>query len=207
MVFPDKEGNMIRKIFVIAIIAVLVFTLVSCEGRQGRMGDSSDVSESEVPYTYTDSEIDISMTIDTPGWSYHKEDAAGMVVFYMPQDYDGLTNFAISANTARQDGMSADDLDETIDYMAQASKDDLKNGMIDVDWQMADPLIAGQYDAQRYSFTAKLRSTGSRVRGDYIFWWSEKKLYICSFITFSDIYEENFEVLKSALYTFDTLDK
>jgi hypothetical protein len=170
-------------------------------------GDGSGVSDIEVPYTYTDTEIDISITIDTPGWSYNKEDNAGMVVFYMPRDYDGLTSFAISANTAMQEGMDADDLAETIDYMAQVSQDGLKNGMTEVDWQMNDLLIAGQYDAQRYSFSAKLRSTGSRVRGDYVFWWSEKKLYICSFITFSDIYDENFEVLKNALYTFDTLDE
>lgn len=195
---------MIKKISFFLVVAILVTGFSSCDFLNKNKEDGFDMSEAEAAFSYLDPQIDISLLISAPGWRYEKDDDAGMVVFYEKEDYDGLTSFAISSNIKREDEMTETDLEEIIDYMGEDSKVIIQNGIASVDWNEADPLMVGNYDARRFSYTGKLKSTGSDVRGDYIFWWTSDRLYICSFIAFDDIYDTNYIILINALDTFKT---
>ena len=188
---------------------VIVFTMIiagisSCGFFNKKSDDDFDMSEAESAFSYLDPKIDISLMIDAPGWRYEKDDEAGMVMFYEPEDYDGLTSFAISSNTKREAEMTEADLSEIIDYMGEASRSNLTAGIKSLVWENAEPVMAGKHEAARYTYTGELKSTGSPIRGDYLFWWTDERLYICSFIAFSDIYEGYFDILTDSLETFKT---
>jgi len=198
---------MIKKMSVVLICVVLIASLSSCGLFNNESDDDFDYSDIEAAFSYLDPKIDMSLIISESGWRYEKDDEAGMVIFYEKADYDGLTSFAISSNTKREEEMTEADLEEIIDYMGEESKSIIQNGTASVDWNEADPIMVGIYDARRFSYTGKLKSTGSDVRGDYIFWWTPDRLYICSFIAFEDVYQTNNIILINALDTFRTYDE
>lgn len=195
---------MYKKLSFILIFVLLLASMSSCGFLSRKQEDDFDISEAEAAFSYLDPEIDISLMIDAPGWRYKKDDEAGMVIFYEPEDYDGLTSFAISSNTKREEAMTEADLSEIIDYMGEASRSNLTAGIKSLLWENADPEMAGKYEAARFTYTGVLKSTGSKIAGDYLFWWTDERLYICSFIAFVDIYDSYFEILTASLDTFKT---
>jgi hypothetical protein len=195
---------MYKKLSIILIFVFFITSLSSCWLLNRNSENDFDISEAEAGFSYLDPEIDISLMINAPGWRYQKDDEARMVLFYEPEDYDGLSSFAISSNTQREDEMTDADLEEIIDYMGEASRSSLLDGIKSLVWENADPVMAGKYEAARYTYTGELKSTGSKIAGDYLFWWTDERLYICSFITFSDIYDSYFGILTNSLATFKT---
>ncbi len=200
-------------------IVVIIFVIATCSCGFLSSKESANVSETEqkeddfdtvdveAGFSYLDPNIDMSLLIAAPGWRYQKDEEAGMVIFYMPEEYDGLTSFAISSNTKKGNGMSDNDLDSVIDQMGYESNEIVESFVTSVDWKEVDSIKAGNYTARRFSYTGKLKSSDENVHGDYFFWWTKDRLYTCSSVTFEDIYEEYYLILKEALLTFKTYDE
>ena len=156
--------------------------------------EQAEPSEPQVgSLLYADPEIDLFVMVKSPDWVYTKQLYEGEAYFY-PKDENPVSSpngFAISSQELP---------DASIDKIWSETADTLKSQLKDFEWQSEDPIDIGDYTGYRYHFT------GSGIFGDYLYWETDKLLYICSFTSNEDVYETNFAILADSLNTFKVLN-
>lgn len=136
--------------------------------------------------------IDIFIMMKMPGWVYSTEIIAGQVFFYPPEETSGETGVSIS---------SQEDEGAPIAAMWDNIAVNFAEMMPGFEWQQEEDVAVGEYTANRYSFTSDW------YYGDYFLWYTEDKLYICSFTAREDEYDELLVKLLESLETFKVLSE
>lgn len=153
--------------------------------------DIPDGAES-VAVLFMSAQIDIFISMMIPEWTYSTEMIPGQVFFFPQDDLTGETGVAIS---------SQEDEGAVIAVMWDNITTNFTEMMPGFEWQQEEDAIVGEYNASRYSFTSDW------FYGDYFFWYTAEKLYICSFTAREDEYDELLVKLLESLETFEVLSE
>ncbi len=164
------------------------------------------IAGEEISLMYMDPNIDMFLNVDAPGWRYQKDNASG-TAYFIPIDYDGRSMFAISANTQREGVVADDELDAFIDYMWDLSLQNLNTSFSSFEWEQKANIEVGAYSATRFHFIGTSKDVYQEIEGDYFFWWTDKKLYICSLTALPEKYDDYFNMLESSLKSFKTYEE
>lgn len=153
---------------------------------------------------YIDPDLDMFLYVSHPDWRYAKDHESKTVFFY-PYYTDGETMFAISANTPRTPTMDNSQLDQTIYDLWNIKLQDFYNGFDNLHWEPTDMLQIGEYTATQYFFTGQYKNSNRTIIGNYLFWWTEDRLFICSFTAYPDEYEDVYSLFVESISSFKPL--
>ena len=134
---------------------------------------------------FLDPDIDIFIMVSIPDWTYITQ--SGEVFFYPADDDSGNTGMAISSHDK---GMY------TIEMVWADITEAMGQYFSAFEWEQTDSIMAGEYSAEHYSFTTE------GVVGDYFFWHSQSRLYICTFTAFENEYVDLYPLAVESIGTF-----
>jgi|GEM_PF-2490015 len=184
-----------RTLFLL-LLMIFLFSAAAC---------NSFAAGEEAGLVYTDPQLEMFIYISAPGWEGSKDNEQGVV--YFEKKKSDYTIFAISSNITREAGKSAEELKEEIGYYWDYSKSGMEQGFASFEWRKEPDIKAGEYDAARYHFIGDIGGNEGIIEGDYFYWWTDSRLYICSFTALTEDYAVEYETLKDALLTFETYDE
>lgn len=174
-----------KKAFLILTMCFLLLSSWAC----GTSQQDTSADQREIFMGYLDPEIDIILLIPSTEWLYTKELYEGEVYFYPKKSTirNYYSGFAISSDEKNAC---------TIEYLWDLVCENFESNTSVFEWELLDDIPVGLYTGQRYHF-----STDQFV-GDYIFWETEERIYICSFTSSETLYEKDFSLLESSLESF-----
>lgn len=193
-----------RKIILISFVIALSICATACFN-----GEIAEVNEtaasgsnatstppadkiSEGALVYMDPKIDMFLMVDSVDWVYTKELYEGQVFFH-PKNENPMATYNGFSISSQEAGNS------TIEQLWDNVKSGFEASIPGFEWNQEDNIEVGSYTGYRYHFS------GDEFTGDYIFWETEAKLYICSLTSFPNDYEDNAELLIRSLKSFKTL--
>lgn len=137
------------------------------------------------------------MALYDSNWAYTKDLYPGEVFFYLKdkKPEESPAGFAISSQSKNDQN--------TIEKTWGIVKTSLEKNIKELAIKQEADAKAGEYDLKRYHYSGK-KEDNTEITGDYFFWTTEKRLYICSFASTKEEYEKNLAVVQNALQTFKT---
>ncbi len=184
-------------IFMVLVLVLVLFTTACFNGIQDikeTVSASAGEDTSGGALAYMDPKIDMFLLVDSADWVYTKELYEGEVYFY-PKDENPMASYNGFAISSQKKGNG------TVEQYWEMVKNNLKSSIPGFKWNKEDDINVGKYIGCRYHFL------GDEFTGDYIFWETDSSLYICSFTSYPDDYDANYELLVNSLGSFKTLEE